>query len=521
MPKYYCYDIQKDRYVAKCILKGVKTYIGTYKTEEDAQIAVKKFLTKIIMPPKNKRKLSTSYTLKDALSFYDSLKNPDGTKQIWKRSLISLIANAEENTDDLTNGELGAKYETLDIVPLLKDFEKTTDVIENQILNSRTGQPIAIDTKKQYFSSIFALFSKKAKNLVLSKELEDRYKEKVQEYDKLSNDKRDKQLPQKANLLYPNFTWDVIQEEYNQYIDTKPFTNTEKGRKELRNACVVGLYVLQRPRRCEDYELLQYYSKVPTEKEREGKNILVIDKNNATLYIDKFKTRFRVTNEKKKELLPQYVKDVNSRLASLLRMYIKNFDIKDMSKLTPQEKRQKKEYYMFHKETATQDQLYSKGGFSDHVTACMKAVFGKPKLSVNTFRHAFNDWVMENIKQFDEFKRKQISVDVGDTPQKMPTHARYRIANPEMENIEKTQIEEILHDDAYAKKLHDAQAEEGGSVANETPQMNDVEDIVSPQVQPNIYLTNLDELYRQYGETMFKLKKIEANIQIALNQQRQ
>ena len=520
MPSYYSYDRQKDRYVAKFALKGVRHYIGAFRNEDDAIEAVNNFLSiNNTMAPK--RKLTTGkYTLKDALKFYDSLKNPDGTKLIWKRALISLVANAEGNTDDLTNAELGMKYEKVDILTMINDYERVTDVVDNQILNSRTGQTIAVDTKKQYYSAICAMFSKKAKSIVLSKELEDKYRAKIQEYDKLSNDKRDKLMPQRGNLLYPTFTWDVIREDYDTFIDTKPFTNTEKGRKELRSACVVGLYVLQRPRRVEDYELLQYYSKLPTEKEQEGKNILVINKESATLYLDKFKTRFRVKNEKKKELLPRYIKEVNSRLASLLRDYIKKFNIKDMSKLTAQEKRANKQYYIFHKETGTQEELYSKGGFGDHVTACMKAVYGKPKLSVNTLRHAFNNWVADHIKEFDDTKRKEISVDVGDTAQNMPTHMRYRIANPEMADVEKTQIEGMLHDDAYAKKLFDANAEEGGSVANESPQMQDVEEIVSPlvnEVQTTLDNTPLNILYLKLGQATMEVERLKAEITARLN----
>jgi hypothetical protein len=49
------------------------------------------------------------------------------------------------------------------------------------------------------------------------------------------------------------------------FLDTHSFTNTKKGRTDLKMAVLVGFYILQRPRRVQDYATLQYYSKLPSE----------------------------------------------------------------------------------------------------------------------------------------------------------------------------------------------------------------------------------------------------------------
>jgi hypothetical protein len=51
----------------------------------------------------------------------------------------------------------------------------------------------------------------------------------------------------------------------------------------------------------------------------------------------------------KKQLMPRYIKEVNPRLVSLFKDYMKKFSVKDMSKLTSAEKRAKTEPLIFFK----------------------------------------------------------------------------------------------------------------------------------------------------------------------------
>jgi transcription termination factor NusB len=431
--------------------------------------------------------------------------------------------NEDENPypTDMTKKELAEKYADINIVPLLNDFDKVVEIVEKQIKSTRDGNNIAIDSVKQYFLAIVRLIQR-GSPLSLSKELSGKYNAKVIEFDALSNKQRNKNEPKKANLEYPDFTWSVVQKEYEDYVTSHAFTNTAKGRKDLRNACVVGLYVLQRPRRVTDYSSLQWFSKKPTDKEADGHNILYLDDGKFYVSIDKFKTRFRVScaSKQAKELLPRYIKEVNSKLTDLFKKYIKIWNIKDMSKLTNDERRQGKEYYIFHQETKTHEDMYDENSFSKVISNCFKAVFnGRNGLTVNTLRHAFNTWVSEHINEFTDAQLMDIAVDVGDTARSLPTNLRYRIANQENADLNKTEIEGQIHDDAYARNVMMAGAEENASVGNVREQQSpdDDNEVASPAPVNVNNDNNLDDLYVQLGKAVMEVKQLELLISRRLN----
>lgn len=473
------------------------------------------------MPPKKTKKTTQqkdmTFTLKEANEYINSLANAPSSKLNWTSALTTLIHYNEDTNPfntELTKKELAEKYADINIVPLLNDFDKVVEIVETHIKSTRDGQPIKTDTIKQYYLAIVRLIQR-GSPLSLSKEISGKYNNKVVEFDALSNKQRNKNEPKKANLEFPDFTWTVAQKEYNDYIDTKPFTNSQKGKKELRIACIVGLYILQRPRRVADYASLQFFGKKPTDKEQEGRNILYIDDGKMYVSIDKFKTRFRVSGASKqvKELLPTYVKEVNSRLADLLKKYIKLFDIKDMSKLTTQERRAKKEYYMFYQEGKTIEDGYDENTFSKVISNAFKAVFnGRKGLTVNTMRHIFNTWISDNITQFTDAQLQEIAVDVGDTPRNLPTNLRYRIANQENKDMEKTEIEGMIHDDDYARNLRMVDVGENASVGNveqqDTP--NDDNEVISPVNINND--ESLDNLYKALGKAMMEVENIKLMI---------
>jgi hypothetical protein len=478
------------------------------------------------MPPKKKTtKQSKTFTLKQALEYMNDLANATASKVNWTSALSTLVHYSEEGENaynsTLTKKEMAEKYADVNIIPLINNFDNTSNIIETQIKSSRDGNLIAIDTKKQYYLAIVRL-TQKGSQYQLPKQIKEKYNDKVKEFDQASNAQRNKNEPKKANLAYPEFTWPVAQKEYDDYVSTHAFTNTMKGKKDLRTACIVGLYILQRPRRVADYASLQFYGKKPTDKEQDGRNILYIDDGKMYVSIDKFKTRFRVggASKKAKELLPRYNKEVNSKLADLFKKYIKMFNIKDMSKLTTEEKRQKKEYYMFYQEGKTQEDSYDENSFSKVISNNFKAVFnGRKGITVNTLRHIFNTWISEHIQEFTDAQLQEIAVDVGDTPKSLPTNLRYRIANQDNVGMEKTQIEDMLHDDEYARNVMLAGAEEGGSVGNiehdETP--NDDNEVVSP---PPVNIDNdssLDNLYLQLGKAYMEVERIKMIIQQKMN----
>lgn len=491
--KGFYFDKHKNRWIARLMINKQKHNVGSFATEQEANDAVRKYLDNLAnqMPRRraNQQEQTTTkdFTLNDALEFIDTkLKNPQSTKDLYKRCLITFTRYAERIDEDdedleLTLEEIQDIYGEVNLVEPLSDFDRTKFVVEEEIRNQRTGEQIAIDTIKQYYSSFMALFTRENGRLILGKEIEKQYDERLKYWNNESNNKRRLLIPKKYAEEDPSFTWEVMEQEYAEFIDTKKFSNTEQGKKDLRNAVAVGMYVLQRPRRVLDYYKLQFFSKKPSEKEQQDRSIVWLRKEEGklkgTFYIDKFKIRTMVRKNTTKEVLPRYIKDINDRLAELLQRYITYFQIKDMSKLTAEEKRRGKNYYLFYPND-DQSVPYSKaGGFGKVVGNAMKKIFKNRKgLSVNAFRHNFNDWVSRNLKDFNDEKLKQIAIDVGDTFKDLPTNLRYRFATVENQDKAVSQIEEQIRDDYYAKKLYEADAEEQGSVMNEAvPSAKEVE----------------------------------------------
>lgn len=434
------------------------------------------------MPPRRKNvSPPTSFTLEDAMKFLDGTSFAENTKANWKNNLTNVMAfNLEDEEQTfLPIKELQEKYKDYDLLPLVKDFDLVKNIIENQVISRRDGEPISLNTKKQLYNAIDSILvtSSPIRNAV-PKETRAKYTEMVKHYDTESTKMRDKSVAQRGNILHPDLTWPQIQKEFQEFITTKSFTNTGSGKKNLKSAVIAGLYTLHRPRRIEDYAILQLYSKLPSENEMKNKNILLMEKDNMTLYIDKFKTRWRANKRgsDKKELLPRYIKQVDKQLKELFRDYIKKFEIKDMSKLSPQEKRGNKQYYIFNLET-DESIPYTSDSFGGFVSkSAFPTVFKKRKgLSVNSFRHAFNTWITQHFNEYTVEQHKSIMIDVGDSP-RMPTNLGYQIANVENQGLTKSQIDDVLKGKAKAKEQMEVDAEGEGSVmGGNAPNVRDVE----------------------------------------------
>lgn len=470
------------------------------------------------MPPK--KKLVTTFTLEQALDYIDGLANAKGSKLNWTNALATLVHYHEAGDlafpTVLSKKEMADQYADVNIVPIINNVDNIIDIIDNKIKSSRNDNPIATDTRKQYYLSILRLTQKKSPMQIV-KQKRDVIDKKLKEMETLSNQQRNQNKPKRANEKYPDFTWMQSQKEFEEFITTRAFTNTDKGRKDLRSAVIVGLYILQRPRRVADYASLQYFSKKPNERELKDRNIVYAEGDKLFFSIDKFKTRTRVTgaSNEAKELLPRYEKELAPRLASLMRDYIKKWEVKDMSKLTSEEKRQKRQYYVFYKETGTYSDAYDDNSFSKYISGCMKRVFNNRKeLSVNTMRHNFNTWLSENIQHFNDAQLKEISIDVGDTPREMATNLRYRIQLQENADMEKTQIEGNIYENNFIGEMVRAQAEEEGSVGN-APSVQDVEEVnqmASPVPHVIVLDDDVDALYLKLGKAYVEVETIKAMI---------
>lgn len=459
------------------------------------------------MPPKKKEKV---FTLNDALKYFDTLANAPASLRNWKDSLITLVHYVEAGDSAfptmMTKKELGETYKDVNIYPIITDFKKVEDLVDNKIMSSRSNQPIAIDSKKQYALSIIRLTQKKSP-CQIPKPVRELYNDKLKEIEQSSNQLRNLNTAKRGNAKYPEFDWTTALKEYDEFITSKAFSNTVKGKKDLRDACLVGLYVLQRPRRIQDYTTLQFYSKKPNDKEADGRNIVYADGDKMFFSIDMFKTRFRVSGNAtaKKELLPRYVKELDSKLSSLLKDYIKKAQVKDMSKLTSEERRNKRNFFVFYKESGTSADGYDEGSFSKVLSQSMKRVFnGRTALSVNTLRHMFNSWIAENLNQFNDSQLQQIAIDVGDTPKQLPTNLRYRIQHAENIDVDKTEIQGNIAENDFIREMVEREGEEEGSVGNVAEQ----DEVVSP-APPMVVDGDIDILYTKLGRAVMEVKNIE------------
>lgn len=483
------------------------------------------------MPPKTRRQANQEdetkpFTLEDAINYFNSLPNAKNSTKNWKDCITTLINYNESGLNtyetNMTKNELFEKYKDIDIEPLIHDVDKVIDIVDKKLLSSVSKQPIALDTMKQYFLSVVRLSQKKSP-FKLDKTIRDKYIDKLAEIESESNKQRNKNEPKRAVATYPDFTWFDAETEYKDFITTHAFTNTIKGRKDLRIACIVGLYVIQRPRRAQDYNSLQYFSKKPTETEATNRNILYTEKGKMYVSIDVFKTRWRVqgASKEKKQQLPRYIKEVNPFLASLLKDYIKKWNINDMSKLTPEEKKKGVNYYVFHLETGSQETKYD-GGFSKYISTCCQKVFNNRKnITPNTFRHLFNTYITDNLNEFNDNQLNEISLDVGDTPKNMASNLRYRHQKQVNKDLEKTTIEGIIR---YRKDAIDAMNIANEDVAsvgdipdnidNDNKSISDVDEIQSPAPVNNISTdTEIQTLYTKLGEAHMNVKTIELLIQ--------
>jgi len=476
-------------------------------------------LNNIQMPAKKKtsKKLDPQQVIKgvslqQALDGIAKLPNPPNTQKIWKNAIITLVYYlSRPNEDDayLTNEELAQKYKEVNVFPLFEDYDKMLSLIEsNTILNKKTQAPVGLESKKQYWYAILSIIGKNG-TIQLPDETIKKYTAKKEEYDKLSHHGRKDLQPKEGVVLYPEFTYPVMTKQYNDFLDSNAMTNTGKGRKTLRNACVVGLYILQRPRRIEDYCSLQLYTKLPNEEKMKGKNILLWEKVNdddnkkvdkMTFYIDVFKTRFITSKKgKKNEVLPRYIKTLNPKLTSLLVDYIKKWGIADMSKV-----HDNKEYYVFYKETGNPTDAYDASGFSKYVSSCLKQVFNKSKLNVGFIRHVFSDWIWNNLRFYDEHKLDEIAIDVGD--KQFITQMRYRHVSPELRDIAVTEINEGLQQ----RHEHDMHFLENAYQINENDDIDS--EINSPQNRNILQPTQTDALYVRLGKALMEVEKIKAEI---------
>lgn len=481
------------------------------------------------MPPKRKAKktkMTETFTLQQGINYINSLANAAASKRTWNDSLTTLVHYVEEPTNphitDMTKAEMSEKYADVNIVPIITDYDNIVDIVENKIKSSRSGELIKVDTQKQYYLCIVRLTQKNSP-FQIDKDIYKKYGDKVVEFDKISNQQRALNKPKGGNAKHPDFDWITAIKEFDEFLAKTPFTKTATGLKSLRTACMVGLYIFNRPRRVQDFSSLQYFSKKPTEKEATDRNIIYKDVDKLVFSIDKFKTRFLVKGnaEEPKEVLPTFVKELDNRLASLFKDYIKKAEVKDMSKLSALEKRQGVNYYVFVKEGGNPTDGYDDNTFSKVLSSAFKKVFKRDGLNVNAFRHIYQTFVANNLNHYNDKQLGEIAKEVGDTARVMPQNLRYRIQHPENQDMDKSLIEGNIQENEFIREMIERQAEAEGSVGHveEPTNKNDIEEI---QSRSHAYGSpvndeSLDSLYMQLGKAVYEVEKIKMLINKRLN----
>lgn len=437
----------KDRH-EKSSFFHIKFMEGFAKKQEIKNIIENK---ETIMPPKKvvkKVNPNQNVSLEIVLKKMKELPNPQTTISIWYNNIINLVNFSLEERIKDKKEVVAEQLKDFNVFELLMDFDKVANIIKNKIVNTTNNQPIAEETKKQYWFGILSVIGENG-SIQLPEDIVKKYTQAKTDAEIISQQSRKYLVPKGIRISNPDVFWDDIVEKYEKFLKDTPFTNTEKGRRELRYAIAIGLYVLQAPRRVNDYSNLKWYSKLPSEKVRQDNNIIVINGDNATFYIDDFKIRHTTKKGKKKEVLPTYIKEVNATLLDLIKKHIKFNQIPDMTK-------EKEDHFIFFKENGTKDGI-DPGYMSKLVKTAGKYIF-QLDITATDYRHLYSHYI--NVKHPNEFNIKhldQIAIDVGDKHRS--TQYAYRDAN--LQNINKTpaEIQEAL-------KEKDRRADEQDSVGN-------------------------------------------------------
>ena len=232
MAKGYSFDAKKDRWIARMTIEKKRHHIGSFATEQEAKDAVNNFMINISksMPPRkrgNNPPPADTFTLKQALTYFDGLANAAKSIQIWKSCLVNLLHyHIDDGQTEMNTAELTEKYADENLRPLMTDFAKVSDIVENKIKRKDNGNNIALDTQKNYYNAIVRL-TQKGSPFVLDKIQRHLYIEKLRDLDKASGERRDENVEARGNLpLVSQFPSPVSQSRYIHIIDSEDRKST-------------------------------------------------------------------------------------------------------------------------------------------------------------------------------------------------------------------------------------------------------------------------------------------------------
>jgi hypothetical protein len=493
MGKNYYWDATKARFIARAMNGGIKRQLGSFKTEQEAIDAVQKYLNdnhtvmakKTSTAKKNTPKKSTApkALLGDVLKYiHNTLINPDTTKRIWGDNITKLCLYAQQDKDDLmkyTIKELGIILEKVDLVPIMADKKLVDDIIMNTMRNKINNSILSNETRKTIYVALHGVStnlaswqSVKEHGVPLSEATRRYYNDTVKQIKEINEAADDHQQPKGNVKMFiqkygKDYKWENLVKDYDSFIDDLRYDNSEKSKQQLRDACLMGLYVHHIPRRLEDYFKLQMYRKKPTQ--HDDKNILVIDGDKATIYVDDFKTRKKVNKSGTgfKDMNKMFIEAIKPQVVSLLNEYIKRWDIKEGE-------------YIFHPVDGKKQDHYTSTAASNNLTAVMKRVYDKNHMGLSLMRHLWGGWFEAHQHKFNNKQKRDIFVKFGDTRTRLPTPYGYALKLDGQENKTVTEIQGEIAAEKEANELAMRDAEEEGSIGD-VDMDADVTEIVSPK----------------------------------------
>ena len=418
----------------------------------------------------------SKFNLAKCVESINMLPNLPGSLKIYVNAITSFAVFAQPNPEDfegVSQEEARERLKDFDIGSLIRDYEKTCDIIDNKVKSRKDGDEISPWTKEKMYEVIQKLIGNKAGQIDpgKNKKLKENYLKKNKDYDNLGKDVQRKNEAKGGNAKNPEVTWEILEERWNRYVDTQPMGNDNTGKQRLRNAVIVGLYIAQRPRRLEDYNSLQLYPSMP-KKYPDQVNMLVMGKDSGMLHIDHFKIRKTTSGSKLKERLKRYDKALNPKLFHLFKKYIQFFGI-DASKHENVFFRLRQNSFeedcrlrdpLYEISDASKKKEYKDLGFGTAITAAAKHVLGVSGWSCNSFRHAFDTFISQHRSEYNQEQLREISVDVGDTPKDPASNEMYRVVDPANRDKTPTEIQGDIMDRLRAREVANLEAEEEGSV---------------------------------------------------------
>ena len=359
--------------------------------------------------------MASTFTLNNCEKYLQDAKYAPASVQAWKPKLKTIATKyyGKEVKDDQ------------DIKPMLYDTKKVIDIIEG-ITNQRDeSKEVGVSTIKHYYFACVVATQPAYKDIMASpianEKVSSEYKVHRDKYQDKETAAKDTNKPKGAVEMYPELNWTEVQKIYADYVKSNMHT-----KNNLRNMVFAGFYLLEVPRRVEDYELLKLSLGKPPKEPLQDQNILYLEKRKATISIAKWKSSER----KGKRINKVFVRTLSNELFVLVKKYVEAWDMSEGDHIFCQKLPDKK----VDTETGNLKAFYkpySRGKLTDALKDVFYVIYKREKITANSFRHWFKVDFLDKYSSYNDQIRKDIMERMGDTPSNIPTAMQYAVQNQE------------------------------------------------------------------------------------------